>query len=80
MSHQPRFDHVSQSQMGFKDAVVHLWPLLLLIYSLPASVPRRILEATAADLLLFAQIPAVPANITAEKRDPTYGSPYGSAK
>ena len=54
MSHQPRFDHVSQSQMGIKDAVVHLWPLLLLTYSLPASVPRRVLEATAAVLLLFA--------------------------
>jgi len=40
---------------------------------------RRILEATAAILLLFAQTRtthAEPANITI--RDPTYGFPYGS--
>lgn len=40
---------------------------------------RRIFETTATILLLLAQTSyATPANIAAEKRDPTYGFPYGS--
>jgi hypothetical protein len=63
---------------GLKDAVERHWPPQLLISFLP-SMCRRILEATAVALLLFAQTStthAVPANIT--RRDPTYGFPYGS--
>ena len=44
---------------------------------------RRTLSATAAVVLLFAQTlvaHAAPPNLTVEKRDPTFGFPYGSTK
>ena len=44
---------------------------------------RRTLKATAAVVLLLAQTyvtRAAPPNLTAEKRDPTFGFPYGSTK
>jgi len=44
---------------------------------------RETFIATAAVVLLFAQVHAAraaPSNLTAEKRDPTFGFPYGSTK
>jgi hypothetical protein len=46
-------------------------------------MPRRTIETTAAVVLLMVQAcaaHAAPSNLMMEKRDPTFGFPYGSTK
>jgi len=57
----------------------------ILLPSLPVSntMPRQILRAIAAAVLLFSHTlvaRAAPPNLTVDKRDPTFGFPYGSTK
>ena len=72
-SHQPCYNINMYSQPNCLKSALHLF--------LPSSIPRRIFEAAATVPLLLAQTSityATPANIAGEKRDPTYGFPYGS--